>query len=310
MARSRNIKPGFFKNEDLAECTPWARLCFAGLWLLADREGRLEDRPKRIKAELFPFDSIEADPLLRELEQAGFIVRYQAACLRVIQITGFAKHQNPHHREPPSVLPAIPGRETPGPTQPQKPPEPRKAQALASCNGSKAQESPGFTPQEATCKGGLAVLIPDSGFLIPEEVSDGDKSPSSSPTTATEPAAPAAPAPRTPDCPFEDIVAAYNEILPELPRVIAINDDRKRAMRKAWKFVLTSKRSDGQRRAETPEQALDWLREFFRRARGNDFVMGRTPRGPGHEGWEADLDYLLTDRGMTRVLEKTNVATA
>jgi len=35
--RARNIKPGFFSNEDLAECSPWSRLCFAGLWLLADR---------------------------------------------------------------------------------------------------------------------------------------------------------------------------------------------------------------------------------------------------------------------------------
>ena len=52
MARARNIKPGFFKNEDLAECSPWARLCFAGLWTLADREGRLEDRANVIQDEL------------------------------------------------------------------------------------------------------------------------------------------------------------------------------------------------------------------------------------------------------------------
>ena len=50
MARARNIKPGFFANENLAECDPLARLLFAGLWCLADREGRLEDRPKRIAA--------------------------------------------------------------------------------------------------------------------------------------------------------------------------------------------------------------------------------------------------------------------
>ena len=39
MSRSRNIKPGFFKNEHLAECQPLARLLFIGLWTLADREG-------------------------------------------------------------------------------------------------------------------------------------------------------------------------------------------------------------------------------------------------------------------------------
>ena len=49
MARARNIKPGFFKNEFLAEMPCEVRLLFIGLWTLADREGRLEDRPKRIK---------------------------------------------------------------------------------------------------------------------------------------------------------------------------------------------------------------------------------------------------------------------
>ena len=106
MARARNIKPGFFKNEDLAECSPWARLCFAGLWTLADREGRLEDRPKRIKGELFAFDTVDVDPLLGELEKYGFIMRYEAEGIRVIQILKFDLHQHPHHKEPSSDLPS------------------------------------------------------------------------------------------------------------------------------------------------------------------------------------------------------------
>ncbi|HEY0297206.1 MAG TPA: helix-turn-helix domain-containing protein [Bordetella sp.] len=31
MARARTLKPGLFKNETLAECSPLARLLFAGL---------------------------------------------------------------------------------------------------------------------------------------------------------------------------------------------------------------------------------------------------------------------------------------
>ena len=104
MARARNIKPGFFKNEDLAECSPWARLCFAGLWVLADREGRLEDRPKRIKGELFAYDSIEVEPLLRELEARGFLVRYRNEDGSFIQISKFAAHQTPHYSEKTSVI--------------------------------------------------------------------------------------------------------------------------------------------------------------------------------------------------------------
>ena len=104
MARARNIKPGFFKNEDLAECSPWARLLFAGLWTLADRAGRLEDRPKRIKGELFPFDSIEVEPLLQELERFKFIQRYEVDGFKAIQVSNFEAHQTPHYSEKPSVI--------------------------------------------------------------------------------------------------------------------------------------------------------------------------------------------------------------
>jgi hypothetical protein len=104
MARARNIKPGFYKNEDLAECSVWARYIFPGLWMLADREGRLEDRPKRIKGELLPFDSEDLEPLLRELSDKGFIVRYQIEGASYIQISKFKEHQSPHYSEKQSVI--------------------------------------------------------------------------------------------------------------------------------------------------------------------------------------------------------------
>ncbi|NRR28873.1 hypothetical protein HSX11_01620 [Oxalobacteraceae bacterium] len=106
MARSRNIKPGLYKNEDLAECSIWARFIFPGLWMLADRAGRLEDRPKRIKGELLAYDSIEIDPLLDELVRFGFILRYEVDGKRFIQICKFAEHQTPHVREQASDIPA------------------------------------------------------------------------------------------------------------------------------------------------------------------------------------------------------------
>jgi len=105
MARSRNIKPGFYKNEDLAECSVWARLLFPGLWILADREGRLENRPRRIKGEIFPYESIEVVDLLDELEQWGFIERYSADNKNIITVCRFTDHQTPHGREADSDLP-------------------------------------------------------------------------------------------------------------------------------------------------------------------------------------------------------------
>ncbi|MDR1979556.1 MAG: hypothetical protein LBQ42_12550 [Synergistaceae bacterium] len=103
--RARDIKPGFFKNEELAECSLAARLLFPGLWMLADREGRLEDRPKRIKGEIFPYDAFDIDALLDELAQHGFIQRYAVNDVKYIQIMNFLKHQRPHNNETQSVIP-------------------------------------------------------------------------------------------------------------------------------------------------------------------------------------------------------------
>jgi hypothetical protein len=69
--RARNIKPGFFKNEDLADCDLSARLLFIGLWCLADREGRLEYRARKIKAEVFPYENISVEKLIKQLSDKG-----------------------------------------------------------------------------------------------------------------------------------------------------------------------------------------------------------------------------------------------
>jgi len=107
--RTRNIKPGFFKNEHLAECSPHARLLFAGLWCIADRSGRLEDRPLRIHAEVFPFEpSLKIDKLLEELESHQFITRYLAEGKKVVAVVKFQGHQNPHPKETYSDLPDMP----------------------------------------------------------------------------------------------------------------------------------------------------------------------------------------------------------
>lgn len=106
MARARNIKPGFFENEDLADCGLEAMLLFAGLWTLADREGRLEDRPRRIKAKLFAYFELDVDTALDILARKGFVQRYERNGNQFIQVTNFDKHQSPHVKEAASTLPA------------------------------------------------------------------------------------------------------------------------------------------------------------------------------------------------------------
>ena len=109
MARIRTIKPEFFDDEDIAAMSPQARLGFVGLWLQADREGRLKDQPGRLKARIFPFDDVDMDAVLEEMAQHNFIRRYQIGDARLIQVRTFRKHQFVNPREEPSQLPGPDG---------------------------------------------------------------------------------------------------------------------------------------------------------------------------------------------------------
>lgn len=96
--RTRGIKPGFWKNENLADCSPYARLLYIGLWSMCDWEGRTEYRAKRIKAELFPYNAdIDMETCFLELQERGFVVFYENA--KFLYVPNFTKHQNPHKNE-------------------------------------------------------------------------------------------------------------------------------------------------------------------------------------------------------------------
>lgn len=138
MSRSRNIKPGFFRNEVLVTLPFEYRLLFIGLWTMADKAGRMEDRPMKIRMELFPADSVDVDKGLSMLHSAGFIRRYVSEKVRYIQILTWSKHQNPHIKEAASTIPA--------PCE----------------HGSEPLPNPEFTER--------AGLIPDSLNLIPDSL--------------------------------------------------------------------------------------------------------------------------------------------
>lgn len=116
MARIRTIKPAFFTSEDIADVTIPARLLFIGLWTEADKLGRLEYRPKQIKARLFPHDTIQVEPLLDELENVGLIQVYADPDYlhAYIAIPTWERHQRVHPKEPNSDCPIPPRFQKPG----------------------------------------------------------------------------------------------------------------------------------------------------------------------------------------------------
>lgn len=188
MARSRNIKPALFKNELLGEIDPIVTLLFQGLWCLADRDGRLEDRPKRIKAEIFPYRELpDFNGYLTVLEQLGFIDRYVVQERAVIQVVNFEKHQSPHKTEKASDLPEKPIK-------------------TDSCNVT--VKAP-LKTESVTVK---ESLIPDS--LIPDSLSTFVEVETSIDICEDEKTQS-----KTPLCPHEKIIEIYHEKLPDCTRV-------------------------------------------------------------------------------------------
>lgn len=99
MARSRNIKPGFFKNEKLASLDPITRLLFIGLWTISDREGRFEVRLQKIKGEVFPHEQVMLESCMEQLWHKEFVFFYEVANKHYGQVNNWSRHQSPHHKE-------------------------------------------------------------------------------------------------------------------------------------------------------------------------------------------------------------------
>jgi hypothetical protein len=99
MARSRNIKPAFFQNDLLGELEPIDRLAFIGMWTIADYKGCIEYRPKRLKAQILPYDNCDVQNIVINLERSRFVTIYSVQGQLYLKINNFEKHQNPHPNE-------------------------------------------------------------------------------------------------------------------------------------------------------------------------------------------------------------------
>jgi len=106
MAKIRTIKPQFWLNESLAECTPSARLFYIGLWnFVDDDKGVFQWKPNRLKAQIFPYDNIKVEKLLQELVDIGVIKQFQYEGQEYGYIPSFSNHQKIDKRFFRSIVP-------------------------------------------------------------------------------------------------------------------------------------------------------------------------------------------------------------
>jgi hypothetical protein len=104
-----------------------------------------------------------------------------------------------------------------------------------------------------------------------------------------------------------DLLSLYHEVLPELPGVRLMDAARHQALSDFRAWVLTTKKPDGSPRAANDAELLTWARDYFERARHNDFIMGRGHRSEEHKNWRCSIEFLLSAKGMKKVIEETKV---
>lgn len=116
MARIRTIKPGFFKHDVLFDAEKESglplRVAFAGLWTVADREGRFKWQPRVIKVDVLPYDEVDFAAVLEALRSVGLVRRYTIGGKEYGFIPTFKEHQHVNKNEAPSAIPGPDGSTT------------------------------------------------------------------------------------------------------------------------------------------------------------------------------------------------------
>ena len=103
MARIRTVKPEFWTDERVGECSPTARLLFIASWNFADDHGGLDRSAKQLKAQAFPYDVIDCEPLVQELIAVGLFIEYEVGGKKYLHIKGFGVHQKIEKQGKPRV---------------------------------------------------------------------------------------------------------------------------------------------------------------------------------------------------------------
>lgn len=295
--RARILKPGFFLNEAVITQPMAGRLLFQGLWLLADREGRLEDRPLRIKYSIFPGDDEDVDALLAGLHNSGLIVRYEAAGGKYIEIPKFIDHQKPHPHEPKSVIPARPSVVTDPDPSGLVGIDPVQPDLVMTSHDKPGLGDPGSAKGSFPPSPDLDLdLDLEEGESEGEGTGAGGKSsPRSAEALISQSSAPAVDIPKavehrphpkdagnSPPLPETAILEAWNDLGPPFPRVLKLTDLRRRHLR-----------------ARLAEMGPEKLVEAITQLAATPFTRGENARG-----WVADFDWLIANStNVLKVLE-------
>ena len=101
-----------------------------------------------------------------------------------------------------------------------------------------------------------------------------------------------APLTRQPEnCPHQEIIALWHELMPELTSVKTWNEKRAKMLKARW----NGKDMDGNK-----FNNLKFWRKYFEYIRESDWLMGKTG-----SGWSATLEWVITESNFNKIIEGT-----
>lgn len=95
------------------------------------------------------------------------------------------------------------------------------------------------------------------------------------------------------DCPYKELVAAYNEILgPYLGMCQKLTPTRQKTVQARWRDCM----KDGD--FKTQDEGIAYFRRYFEYIKTCDFLMGNNGRD-----WRADFDWIFKQQNYTKICE-------
>lgn len=91
------------------------------------------------------------------------------------------------------------------------------------------------------------------------------------------------------NCPHEQIIKAYHDALPALPKVRVWNETRKKHLRTRW-------------RENKKHQSLEFWEKMFNYISKSDFLMGRVSQGE-RKPFTASLDWIIKPENFAKIIE-------
>lgn len=101
-----------------------------------------------------------------------------------------------------------------------------------------------------------------------------------------------APLNKQPDnCPHQEIIALWHELMPELTTVKTWNEKRAKMLKARW---------NGKDMYGNKFNNLKFWRKYFEYIRESDWLMGKTG-----SGWSATLEWVITESNFNKIIEGT-----